>query len=130
MNRINRRRLLGTGAVSAAALAFGAGIGLDPRSQVRLQASASSRSGAQPAALEDLRSRLNGTLMLPGDSGYATASAPANGRYRAILPAAVARCADESDIVTCINWCNENGVSPVGRGGGRQQPDSPRRPAC
>ncbi len=116
MNRISRRRLLGTGA--AATLALGVGIGLNDRSPSRFQASASARSNVQAAALEDLRTRLNGTLMLPGDSGYATASAPANGRYRAILPAAVARCADESDIVTCINWCNENGVSPVGRGGG------------
>lgn len=114
MNRISRRRLLGNGA--AAALALGAGVGRDARSPSRFQASA--HSGANPSALADLRTRLNGTLMLPGDSGYATASAPANGRYRSTLPAAVARCADEADVVTCIQWCNENGVSPVGRGGG------------
>jgi FAD/FMN-containing dehydrogenase len=70
------------------------------------------------SALEDLRSRLNGTLMLPTDSGYETASAPANGRYLDIRPIAVARCVDEADVVTCILWCNENGVPPVGRGGG------------
>ena len=33
-------------------------------------------------------------------------------------PAAVARVADEADVVTCVTWCNENGVPPVGRGGG------------
>jgi FAD/FMN-containing dehydrogenase len=72
----------------------------------------------ESAALGDLRSRLNGTLMLPGDSGYGPASAPANGRYLDIRPAAVARCADEADVVTCVDWCTENGVAPVGRGGG------------
>ncbi|MGI8486761.1 MAG: FAD-binding oxidoreductase [Thermomicrobiales bacterium] len=117
-NRISRRRLLRNGA--AATLALGVGIGLNDRSPSRFQASASAsaHSSAQSSALEDLRTRLTGTVMLPGDSGYAAASAPANGRYRSILPAAVARCATEADVVTCITWCNENGVSPVGRGGG------------
>ena len=73
----------------------------------------------QPAdALEDLRARLKGTLMLPGDSGYDPARQPANGRYRDLLPLAVARCEDEDDAQTCVAWCVENGVRPTVRGGG------------
>jgi FAD/FMN-containing dehydrogenase len=80
------------------------------------------RAAAQDAvpssALNDLRQRLNGTLILPQDSAYDSASAPANGRYLDIRPAAIARCADEADVVTCVNWCNETGIRPIGRGGG------------
>ena len=115
MRTLNRRQLLGGSAALAAS----------PRSR-RTAAAKQATPVASPqapvvistTALDDLRSRLNGTLMLPGDSGYAAARAPANGRYADILPVAVARCADEADVVTCINWCNENGVPPVGRGGG------------
>lgn len=69
-------------------------------------------------ALEDLRKRLKGTLLLPGDSGFTSSSTPANGRYRNVFPMAVAQCADEADVVTCVNWSRENGIPPVGRGGG------------
>lgn len=114
MNTLTRRSLLGAGA--AATL----GLGLSQRGLAQATPQAPAVIAADPttAALEDLRTRLKGTLMLPGDSGYEPASAPANGRYLDILPAAVARCADEMDVVTCINWCNENGIAPVPRGGG------------
>ena len=114
MPRMNRRRFLQSG---AAAL-LGLGIGL--RGPLLKEACAQAFPVATTAAraLADLRHRLNGTLMLPDDSGYSAASTPANGRYRNILPIAVARCADEADVVTCVQWCNENGVSPVARGGG------------
>ena len=113
MTRINRRSFLRGGMAAAIGLGSGTGAGLvwKPR---RIAA----QEGVEPAALADLRARLNGTLMLPGDSGYPSASAPANGRYLDIRPAAVARCADEADVVTCITWCNEHGVAPVARGGG------------
>jgi FAD/FMN-containing dehydrogenase len=117
MRTINRRQFLGGTAASVLAL----GTYLPIQSALAGQATPAASpvaSGVSPSALEDLRTRLHGTLMLPGDSGYASASAPANGRYADILPVAVARCADEADVVTCIAWCNENGVPPVGRGGG------------
>jgi FAD/FMN-containing dehydrogenase len=68
--------------------------------------------------LDDLRSRLTGRLLLPGQEGFRAASVPANGRYRMVTPVAVAQVADEADVVTCVTWCTENGVSPTGRGGG------------
>ncbi len=69
-------------------------------------------------AIDDLRQRLHGTVLEPGDPGYDAAGLPANGRYLTIRPAAIAQCADEDDVVTCIQWSRENGVPPVGRGGG------------
>jgi FAD/FMN-containing dehydrogenase len=69
-------------------------------------------------ALRNLRRHLKGRLLLPGDPDYLKESAPANGRYRSIRPIAVAECADEDDVVTCVNWVRENGVAPVARGGG------------
>lgn len=112
MSRFTRRALLQG---SAATLA--AGYGFRPHG-VAAGSFAAARTSNATSALDDLRARLNGTLMLPSDSGYATAGAPANGRYRDILPIAIARVADEADVVTCVNWCVENGIQPVARGGG------------
>ncbi|MGN6032374.1 MAG: FAD-binding oxidoreductase [Thermomicrobiales bacterium] len=121
---LTRRRLLATGAVAASALAVGKGIGTTAMAGAATERwPASARSAARARAIEDsalndLRARLNGTVMAPGDSGFATASAPANGRYLSVQPAAVARVADHADVVTAIQWCNEHGVRLVGRGGG------------
>lgn len=111
MNTFSRRSF-----VSGAASALALGTYINPLAAFAREVTP--QSDVEASALEDLRTRLNGTLMLPGDSGYTAASAPANGRYLGTRPAAVARCADEADVVTCIQWCNANGVSPVGRGGG------------
>ncbi|MGI8808014.1 MAG: FAD-binding oxidoreductase [Acidimicrobiales bacterium] len=59
-----------------------------------------------------------GAVLFPGDVGYNQATVPSNGRYASILPIAVALCADETDVVNCINWCRETGVPPVAKGGG------------
>lgn len=113
---LNRRRFIGGTAATVAALGLGT---TATTSRVFAgQATPEAVAEVSASALEDLRARLRGTLMLPGDSGYAKASSPANGRYAAILPVAVTRCADEGDVQTCIRWCNDNGVAPVGRGGG------------
>jgi FAD/FMN-containing dehydrogenase len=83
-------------------------------------ATAAPSASATPSqgAIDDLRRRLRGAVLTPGDPGYDAASEPANGRYRAIRPAVVAQCADEADVVTCVRWSTENCVPPVGRGGG------------
>ena len=69
-------------------------------------------------AIEDLRSRLNGTVLTPNDPAYASTALPANSRYAEIRPAVIAQCVDEADVVTSVQWANENGVAPVPRGGG------------
>src|SRR5262245_3640768 len=111
MNGIGRRTFLRGSAATALALGIGGQRWLGGPSAL-------AQPRADPRALEDLRNRLKGTLILPGDSAYTSARTVANGRYLGILPAAVARCADEADVGTCIRWCNENGVSPTARGGG------------
>ena len=112
MHQMTRRSFLGT------SLAAAAGLGMRHGALAQGASPVAATPTVDPAALKDLRARLHGTLMLPGDSGYESASAPANGRYLDIRPAAVARCADEEDVATCIQWCVENGVAPVPRGGG------------
>ncbi|MGC4190903.1 MAG: FAD-binding oxidoreductase [Thermomicrobiales bacterium] len=120
MNRmtISRRSLLATGAAAASTLAVGRGIGIGAAAAPDRWSEVVRASAIDDSALDDLRARLNGTVMVPGDSGFATANAPANGRYLSVQPAAVARVADHADVVTAIQWCNENGVRLVGRGGG------------
>jgi FAD/FMN-containing dehydrogenase len=117
VNTLSRRDLLRTG--SAAALGPGLGIGRRTSSSAWATATPEAIGSAVDAGpLDELRRLLKGQLLLPGDPGYVAASAPANGRYRNIRPLAVAVCFDESDVVTCVNWCRTFGVLPVGRGGG------------
>ena len=70
------------------------------------------------SAIADLRKRLKGKVILPGDAGYAVASEARNGRYANLKPAVIAQCADEADVVTAVKWGRENGLPPVVRGGG------------
>jgi FAD/FMN-containing dehydrogenase len=116
VNTTSRRDFLRTG--SAAALGMGLGIGLKRSAFAQDVATPEAGVGQLSGPLDDLRKRLKGKLLLPGDPGYDAASAPANGRYRTIRPIAVAQCADENDVVTCVKWSGENGIPPVGRGGG------------
>jgi FAD/FMN-containing dehydrogenase len=113
MRRVTRREFLRDGAATA----VGIGLGLGGRAWLGPSA-ALAQATAPASALRDLRARLHGTLMLPGDSGYESAYAPANGRFLGIRPMAVARVADEADVITCVAWCVENGVPPVVRAGG------------
>jgi FAD/FMN-containing dehydrogenase len=69
-------------------------------------------------ALAELRRRLRGPLLLPGDPRYPAARRPANAQFNDLKPMAVAQCADERDVVTCVKWAREHGVQPVARGGG------------
>ncbi|CAN5520513.1 FAD-binding oxidoreductase [soil metagenome] len=112
---LNRRDVLRGG--SAATLGFGLGIGLK-RTGLARQSATPIASPVESSALEDLRKRLTGKLLVPGDDAYESAGLPANGRYLSIRPIAIAQCADEADVVTCVNWSRENGVPPVARGGG------------
>lgn len=67
--------------------------------------------------LQQLRSSLQGELILPDDSGYEE-----NRRvFNAMIdrrPAAIARCSTTSDVVACINAANGLGLPVTVRGGG------------
>ena len=78
----------------------------------------SAQTPSANSALNDLRARLSGQLLVPGESAFDATNTPANLRYQKVIPTAIARCADEADVITCVQWCAENGVDPVVRGGG------------
>ncbi len=68
--------------------------------------------------LQQLARSLNGTLLLPGDPGYARAALPWNLRFAEIMPTAIAKCVDANDVRTALLWAQDNGVPLVARSGG------------
>ncbi len=114
MTEVSRRELLRAGAAGAVGLwlPFAA----DARSASWHARVANGRIGNR--ALSELRRALHGRLLLPGDAGYDLASTPANARFDAIRPLAVAQCTGEADVITCVNWSRAYRVQPVAKGGG------------
>ncbi len=69
------------------------------------------------AAYDDLSAFLRGDLIMPGDPGYDEARAV----YNAMIdkhPAAIARCRDVADVVSCVRFGREHGIELAVRGGG------------
>jgi hypothetical protein len=116
MANISRREFVRDATVAIAGL--GLGLQLGSRLVMAQGQLSAARVREQAAALADLAQRMTGSVLLPGQPGYDAASAPANGRYGGTRPIAVAQCANEADVVTCVNWSQENGIPPVPRGGG------------
>jgi hypothetical protein len=101
LDHVDRRKFLreGSAAFGVAALA-GIGRARSAAHGTAGTGAARGTAGRDPAhrvPIEKLCRKLKGRLLLPGDKGYDTGSAPANGRYDAIRPLAVAVCADEQD---------------------------------
>lgn len=71
--------------------------------------------------LSDLRSRLRGELVVPGDPDYDTARAVYNGMIDR-HPQAIARCADVADVMAAVNFAREHHLVPAVRGGGHSGP--------
>jgi FAD/FMN-containing dehydrogenase len=72
-----------------------------------------------PAAtvFDDLAAGLRGQLIRPGEAGYDDARAV----YNAMIdkhPAAIARCRDTADVITCVRFARDHGVEIAIRGGG------------
>ena len=65
-----------------------------------------------------LRSRLRGTLTLPGDPGYAAAARGYNPLFDANQPAAVAACAGPSDVQACLAAASAARIPVAARSGG------------
>src|SRR5690349_19098591 len=68
-------------------------------------------------AYEDLAAAMRGSLITPGDPGYDQARAV----YNAMIdkrPAAIARCRDVADVITCVRFAREHDVEIAVRGGG------------
>ncbi len=69
------------------------------------------------APYDELASGLRGELIVPGDPGYDDARAVYNGMIDK-RPAAIARCRDAADVVTCVRFGREHGVELAVRSGG------------
>ncbi|WP_171074286.1 FAD-binding oxidoreductase [Nonomuraea basaltis] len=80
------------------------------------------RAGSAPAAPPPdwarLRGRLSGTLVLPGDAGYAAARRLYNPAYDRIRPGGVAYCANAADVSACLAFARANRVPVTARSGG------------
>ncbi len=66
---------------------------------------------------EELAAGLRGPTITPGDAGYDEARAVYNGMIDR-RPAAIARCADVADVLTCVRFAREHGIDLAVRGGG------------
>jgi len=65
-----------------------------------------------------LAQRLSGSVVLPGDRGFAEFALPNNLRYSAVRPAGIAMCKNSRDVSAAILLARENGVPLVARSGG------------
>jgi FAD/FMN-containing dehydrogenase len=65
-----------------------------------------------------LRDKLTGRLVLPADAGYDTARQLQLAQFDAVHPQAVAYCATDGDVATCIRFAQDNGLATAVRSGG------------
>src|ERR1700742_4622627 len=69
------------------------------------------------APYAELATAIRGDLITPGDPGYDQGRAV----YNAMIdkhPAAIARCRDAADVITCVRFAREHGAEIAVRGGG------------
>src|SRR5277367_699623 len=74
-------------------------------------------SAPATAPYEDLAATVRGDVIRPGDPGYDEARAV----YNAMIdkrPAAIVRCRDTADVITCVRFGRERGTEIAVRGGG------------
>ena len=69
------------------------------------------------AAVEELATRLRGSLLRPGDPGYDDARAVQNGLIDR-RPGLIVRCAGTADVVAAVNVARDHGLLLSIRGGG------------
>jgi FAD/FMN-containing dehydrogenase len=66
---------------------------------------------------DELASSLRGELIVPSNPGYDSARAVYNGMIDK-HPAAIARCRDAADVITCVRFATDHAVEIAVRGGG------------
>ena len=69
----------------------------------------------------ELRARLRGELLRPGDEGYEAARQLYNGMIDK-RPALIARCVDVADVVASVHFARITGLPLAVRGGGHSGP--------
>ncbi len=70
-----------------------------------------------PKALDELKARLRGPLLVPGAAGYDEARSIWNAMIDR-RPALIARCLGVADVVACVNFARERGLTLSVKGGG------------
>jgi FAD/FMN-containing dehydrogenase len=73
------------------------------------------------AALQELRARVRGELIQPGDAGYEEARKVYNGMINR-HPALIVRCVDVADVMSTVNFAREQRLTLAVRGGGHNGP--------
>ncbi len=74
-------------------------------------------TGLTPAAIDALKTKLAGEIVLPGNDGYDNARA----LWNAMIdkhPAVIVQCANTADVVQAVNFARDNGAPLSVRGGG------------
>jgi FAD/FMN-containing dehydrogenase len=105
---LNRRRFLESGASAAAFASLGASLSA---------CSAGGGSPPYPSPLDQLRSAIEGRVIVPADAAYGIASQPWNARFANVLPVAVVVVAGANDVVESIKFAREYGLSFAMRNG-------------
>ena len=67
--------------------------------------------------IDDLRGRLRGTILLPGDPGYNAARSLWNGMVNR-RPALIVRCTNVTDVIAAVNFGREQNLVIAIKGGG------------
>ena len=70
------------------------------------------------SALADLRGRMQGPVLEPGDAQFLKTVHLFNTRFDSIVPQAVAVCQSVTDVQACVNWARQHGVPVRARAGG------------
>ena len=70
---------------------------------------------------KELRESLSGSVLRPGEPGYAKAAAPWNGRFADRLPGGVARCRTAEEVQAALLWARTYRVPISVRAGGLSQ---------
>ncbi|UCD25168.1 MAG: FAD-binding oxidoreductase [Gemmatimonadota bacterium] len=76
-----------------------------------------SNSTLDSAAVEDLRTRLRGSVLLPGDVGYEESRTVWNAMIDR-RPALIARCTGVADVIAAVDFARDNGITLTIKGGG------------
>lgn len=75
-----------------------------------------SKKGIPTTAVDSLRQRFTGRILLPADAGYDGARTVWNGMYNR-RPALIASCADERDVVAAVRFAAEHRLLTALKGG-------------
>lgn len=75
----------------------------------------------EEAQVQTLQASLRGQLVRPGDGNYDEVRSVYNGMIDK-HPAYIARCANIGDVIQCVNFARQNGLTVAIRGGGHNGP--------